>query len=56
MEATHEEQRPELADVATLRLAELRTSDDSVLARALRRVLAEADRPRTAVAGWQSAV
>ncbi|MFB9239116.1 FxSxx-COOH cyclophane-containing RiPP peptide [Plantactinospora siamensis] len=56
MEATHEEQRPELADVATLRLAELRSSDDSVLARSLRRILAEADRPQAAVAGWNSAV
>jgi FXSXX-COOH protein len=45
-----------LADVTAVSLAQLKSLDDSVLGRSLRRLLEEADHPAEAVAGFQSSV
>ncbi|MGH3693653.1 MAG: FxSxx-COOH cyclophane-containing RiPP peptide [Pseudonocardiaceae bacterium] len=53
---SHEQIRAEadLVDLSGLSLADLRELDDSVLAHALRRILADAERPEEAVAAFES--
>jgi FXSXX-COOH protein len=50
------EEAPALVDLTRVSLIQLSSMDDSVLGASLRRVLAEADDPPEAIAGFQSCV
>jgi FXSXX-COOH protein len=56
VDAGHEDHRSELVDVSQIGLSELRGLQDSALARALRRILEDADRTQGTIARWQSAI
>ena len=45
-----------LADVARISLAQLESLDESVLSRALRRLLEDSDTPSEILAGFQSSI
>ncbi|MGY0233118.1 FxSxx-COOH cyclophane-containing RiPP peptide [Longispora urticae] len=55
MDATSDRES-DMLDLTAVRLAHLGQLDDTVLARSLRRLLDEADRPQDAIAGFQSAL
>ncbi|GIG59436.1 hypothetical protein Lfu02_38080 [Longispora fulva] len=55
MDATSDRES-DLLDLTQVRLSHLRELDDTVLARSLRRLLDDADRPQDAIAGFQSAI
>ena len=56
MENVIPEEEPVLVDLTQFSLHQLSNLGDSVLARSLRRLLAEADNPSEAIAGFQSSV
>ena len=56
MEDVIPEEEPVLVDLTQVSLRQLSVLGDSVLARSLRRLLAEADNPPEAIAGFQSSV
>lgn len=56
MEDVIPEEEPALVDLTQVSLHQLSVLGDSVLGRSLRRLLAEADNPSEAIAGFQSSV
>jgi FXSXX-COOH protein len=46
--------RSSIVDVSRLSLADLATSDDTVLAHSIRQLLADAERSTEAISGWSS--
>ncbi|WP_407676748.1 FxSxx-COOH cyclophane-containing RiPP peptide [Phytohabitans aurantiacus] len=56
MDATVDDNQPELVDLSGLSLSDLSRLGGSVVAHSLRRILEDIDRPQDAVAGWNSAM
>lgn len=56
LDATVDDNQPELVDLSGLSLSDLSRLGGSAVAHSLRRILEDIDRPQDAVAGWNSAM